>query len=172
MPSNLSSHDAIIESLAKDGWQIVQRSCAIPFPLIEDYEEKAGAVSIVAEKDGEQVVVVVKRVARLAEYPRLIRDIIGQHAKLKPSVGETETEVIIDESIGLFALHCNGWANGYRIHGAVIHIDIKGDKIWIQHDGTEYGVATELIAAGVQKEKIVLAFHSPEMRKYTDFAVA
>ena len=53
----------------------------------------------------------------------------------------------------------------------MIHIDIKGDKIWIQHDGTEYGVATELIEAGVQKEKVVLAFKPLEMRKYTEFAV-
>lgn len=127
---------------------------------------------MVLEKNGEHLAVVVKRVAQPADYPRLIRAILDEHASRKPSVGEIETEVIIDEAIGHFALHHNGWANGHRIHGAVIHIDIKGDKIWIQHDGTEYGVATELIEAGVLKEKIVLAFQSPEMRKYTDFAVA
>jgi len=171
MASNDLKND-FISCLAKDGWRIVQDSCALPFPLSERYDDKSGATAFVAEKAGEQVVAIVKRVAQPSEYPQIIRSIIDWHANLKPSVGDIETEVIIDEQAGHFALHHSGWANGYRIHGAVIHIDIRNNKIWIQHDGTEYGVANELISAGVQKEKIVLAFHSPEMRKYTDFAVA
>lgn len=39
-------------------------------------------------------------------------------------------------------------------------------------DGTEYGIANDLLAAGIPKDKIVLGFKSPESRKYTDFAVA
>ncbi|NER33043.1 MAG: XisI protein [Oscillatoria sp. SIO1A7] len=45
-----------------------------------------------------------------------------------------------------------------------------GDKIWIQRDGTEDGMATELAAAGIPKEQIVLAFHPPELRQYTEYA--
>ncbi|MBV7334508.1 XisI protein [Chloroflexi bacterium TSY] len=45
-------------------------------------------------------------------------------------------------------------------------------KIWIEIDWTEEGIATELVAAGVPKEDIVLAFHHPSMRQYTEFAVA
>jgi hypothetical protein len=37
---------------------------------------------------------------------------------------------------------------------------------------TEVGIANELIEAGVPKEDIVLAFHHPEERKYTEFAAA
>jgi hypothetical protein len=37
---------------------------------------------------------------------------------------------------------------------------------------TEDGIATDLLEAGVPKEDIVLAFHAPEMRPYTEFAVA
>lgn len=44
-------------------------------------------------------------------------------------------------------------------------------KIWIQRDGTEMGIANELIAAGVSKEDIVLGFHAPYKRQFTDFAV-
>jgi hypothetical protein len=58
------------------------------------------------------------------------------------------------------------------VHGSVIHIDIKGDKIWIQHDGTEGGIAPELVEAGVPPDKIVLAWHEPEIRKHTVYAVA
>jgi XisI protein len=43
---------------------------------------------------------------------------------------------------------------------------------WIQRDGTEHGIARELVEAGVTKDRIVLAFRSLEMRRMTDFAVA
>jgi hypothetical protein len=52
-----------------------------------------------------------------------------------------------------------------------MHIDIKNGKIWIQHDGTEVGIATILLEEGVPKDDIVLAFHSPDMREFTEFAV-
>jgi len=52
-----------------------------------------------------------------------------------------------------------------------VHIDIKNGKIWIQHDGTERGVANDLVEWGVPKEDIVLAFHAPYRRQYTGFAV-
>lgn len=64
-----------------------------------------------------------------------------------------------------------GWSNQRRIYGYVLHLDIINGKIWIQHDGTEGGVANELIDRGVSKQDIVLAFHSPFKRKFTDFAV-
>jgi hypothetical protein len=50
-------------------------------------------------------------------------------------------------------------------------MDIKNNKIWIQYDGTEVGMANELVALGVPKEDIVLAFHPPSKRSYTGFAV-
>jgi hypothetical protein len=43
--------------------------------------------------------------------------------------------------------------------------------VWIQHDGTEDGIANELLQAGIPHEHIVLGFHPPDQRKYTPFAV-
>jgi hypothetical protein len=52
-----------------------------------------------------------------------------------------------------------------------MHIDIKDGKIWIQHDGTEVGIATLLLEQGVPANDIVLGFHTPFMRQFTEFAV-
>lgn len=49
-------------------------------------------------------------------------------------------------------------------------LNIKNHKVWVQHDGTEVGIADELVKLGVPKEDIVLAFHEPLVRKYTGFA--
>ena len=58
-----------------------------------------------------------------------------------------------------------------RNHGCIVHLEIINGKIWIQRDGTEDGIAADLLAAGVPKSDIVLAFHPPEIRQHTDFAV-
>jgi hypothetical protein len=50
-------------------------------------------------------------------------------------------------------------------------IDIINGKIWIPRDSTEYGIANELVNAGIPKNQIVLAFQPADIREYTEFAV-
>jgi hypothetical protein len=38
--------------------------------------------------------------------------------------------------------------------------------------GTEEGVVTDLVEAGIPANEIVLGFRHPKLRQYTDFAVA
>jgi hypothetical protein len=65
----------------------------------------------------------------------------------------------------------SGWNGPQRVHRSVIHVDIRDGKIWVQHDGTEDGIAQELIDAGIPPTQIVLAFHPPDQRNNTRFAV-
>ena len=64
-----------------------------------------------------------------------------------------------------------GWWGGFRAHGAFLHLDIIGGKVWIQFDGTDRPVADELEAAGVPKEDIVLGEQPAELRPLTGYAV-
>ena len=83
-----------------------------------------------------------------------------------------EQRVFIDKEENNFFLFNLGWHNRKRIHGCVVHIEIINDKIWIQRDGIEDGITNDLLAAGIPKDKIVLAFHPPDVRPYTEFAVS
>ncbi|MCP4662360.1 MAG: XisI protein [bacterium] len=47
----------------------------------------------------------------------------------------------------------------------------NGEKVWIQYDGTDPGVARELVEAGIPREAIVLGFRPPHVRPHTGFAV-
>lgn len=111
------------------------------------------------------------KMAPVSEYPAIIKRIIEAHAAIKPSYGDVEVETIFDEARGHYELVYAGWFKEERIHGPVVHVDLKGDKVWIQHDGTEDGIAEELMACGVPRERIVLGFQSPFMRKHGDFAL-
>lgn len=108
--------------------------------------------------------------ASVDEYPSILRRIIEAHAALKPSYGEVEVETIFDEAKGHYELTYSGWHENHRIHGSVVHADIRGGKVWIQHDGTPAGIADELLAEGVAPEHIVLAFKHPRLRAATGLA--
>lgn len=106
----------------------------------------------------------------MVDYREQVRAVIEEYGAYKPSYGEVEVEQIIDLVSDHYQLLTVGWDDYRRIHGCLIHIDIKDGKVWIQHDGTEAGVATLLVERGVPKDAIVLAFHPPYKRPYTGFA--
>jgi hypothetical protein len=109
---------------------------------------------------------------KLAHYRTILRDLILKYASYKPSVGDVEVEAVIDEEKGHFELMNSGWVNGSRVHGSVIHLDIRKGKIYVQYDGTNVGIANELVQAGIPKEDIVLAFKHPDIRQHTGYAIA
>ena len=53
-----------------------------------------------------------------------------------------------------------------------MYVRLKKGKFWIEDDWTEDGIVAYLKEAGVPNEDIVLAFNPPDMRQYTEFAVA
>lgn len=105
-------------------------------------------------------------------YRQIVRDLIYEYAEHRPSVGDVRIEVVIDEAQDHYELIFSGWTRHYRVHGSVLHIDIRDGKIWIESDGTEDGIADRLVEAGIPKDRIVLAYKPPEIRPYTGFAVA
>jgi hypothetical protein len=108
----------------------------------------------------------------LERYRTIIRDLLQEYAQYKPSRGDVQIEVVLDPTNDHYELIYAGWNGPYRIHGSVLHLDIRDGKIWIQHDGTEEGVAEKLVEAGIPRDRIVLAFKPPEIRPHTGFAVA
>lgn len=84
---------------------------------------------------------------------------------------ESELHLIFDEKSHHYILLEAGWHKSQRIYGNLIHLQIVNGKIWIQQDGTEVGIANELIDLGISPQQIVLAFKTLERRKITDFAV-
>ena len=108
---------------------------------------------------------------RVEKYRKLVEQIIKARSNYKPAFGDIEVQTIFDRENDHYELVNLGWNDYKRIRGCLLHLDIKDGKIWIQHDGTEDGVANDLVEMGVPKEDIVLAFHPPYKREYTGFAV-
>lgn len=109
---------------------------------------------------------------KLERYREIVRRLIEEHARYPLSHGQIETEAIIDREHDHYEVMHVGWDRFRRVHGCVIHIDIKDGKVWVQYDGTDRAIAEEMVAAGIPPEDIVLGFHPPNVRHHTAFAVS
>jgi hypothetical protein len=109
---------------------------------------------------------------QLDKYRQIIRTVLKPYADISYANVDVKNRAAFDTETDQYIILSEGWENTQHLHGVLIHVEIMDDKVWIQMDGTEDGIAQELIQSGIPKEDIVLGFHEPEVRKYTGFAVA
>jgi hypothetical protein len=106
-----------------------------------------------------------------AQHRDIVEKILQDYADFLGNDEYAQIELVFDRERDRYLLVETGWQNGYRIYGTLLHIDLIENKLWIQHDGTEEGIADELVAAGIPKEQIVLNYKPLEQRKLTGFAL-
>ena len=109
--------------------------------------------------------------ATVDDYRKYIQNLLTEHA-LQVWDERIQAQTIFDTEKDHYLLLYVGWRNQKRVYGPVLHLDIIDSKIWIQQDGTEVGIANELVNLGVPKQDIVLAFDPPLVRQFTDFAIS
>ena len=68
---------------------------------------------------------------QLNRYRQLIQQVLSEHNKLKPSYGNLEQFTVFDTQHDHYQLATVGWDGDRRVFSCLIHIDIKGDKIWV-----------------------------------------
>ena len=102
----------------------------------------------------------------------IIRRILRGYAATRYAYGDIHNETVFDEENARYLVVSQGRMGKKRVHGCLIHVEIIDGKIWIQRDGTEEGIADELVEAGIPRSRIVLGFWDAEARKLGDFAAA
>jgi hypothetical protein len=109
---------------------------------------------------------------QLDKYRQIIRIVLKPYADISYANVDVKNRAAFDPETDQYIILSEGWENSQQLHGVLIHVEIMNSKVWIQMDGTEDGIASELIQFGIPKEDIVLGFHEPSIRPYTGFAVA
>jgi hypothetical protein len=111
---------------------------------------------------------------KLNWYRNLIEKVLTDYnsfARQSPNK-KYETCLIFDRTRDHYLWMSIDWINNKRINNTNAHIRIKNEKIYIEEDGTEEGIATELLRLGIPSSEIVLAFQPPDARQFTEFAIA
>jgi hypothetical protein len=98
--------------------------------------------------------------------------VLCERARFYAKPEKFRTLMAFDREHGQFLLLDEGWDGYQRIHRVWAHVELRDGKLWIHEDGTEEGIANLLVAAGVPRDRIVLAFYAPSLRTDTEFAVA
>jgi hypothetical protein len=112
----------------------------------------------------------------LERYRQIIQSLLEEFTTRQyanTDILEVKNKTVFDTVRDRYLVVSDGWeTNGRRIHGCLIDLEIINGKLWIQRDGTDYGIANDLIAAGIPKDRIVLGYKAPAIRAYTGFAVS
>ncbi|WP_375496405.1 XisI protein [uncultured Nostoc sp.] len=109
---------------------------------------------------------------KLTQYQNTIKQILIEYQKISSQVTVTDVDEVLmfDDERSQYLWFNVGWKQGKRVKGISVYIRIKNEKVYIEEDLTEEGIATELMSLDVPASDIVLAFQPPEARKYTEFA--
>ncbi len=108
----------------------------------------------------------------LDSYREIVRAMLTEMTRIPYSHGDIRLETVFDRESDRYLVMTVGRDRGARVHGCLVHVDIVDGKLWVQRDGTEHGIANDLVEAGVAKQHIVLGFYSPETRKHAGLAQA
>lgn len=108
----------------------------------------------------------------LEKWRQYLTEVLEYYANIPCRYGDVINYLIVSQDRNHYLLMHEGWDQHSRIHGLVVHAEIRDDKIWIHYDGIEDSITLELVERGVPKEQIVLAFHPPHLRQHTGYAIA
>lgn len=109
---------------------------------------------------------------KVENYRKTIQTILNRYENIlnQKATSSRETELVINTTHDRYMLNTIGWNGKERIWHTIVYVRLRDNKIWIEVDNLEDGIATDLVEAGVPKEDIVLAFHHPSLRQLTGFA--
>ncbi|MEH2030213.1 MAG: XisI protein [Nostoc sp.] len=110
--------------------------------------------------------------AKLDQYREYIQNLLTKYGSYKPSEEDVEIQLIFDTVRDHYQILEIGWDGYDRIYNCVIHLDIKDEKIWIQHNMTDIQIAEDLAEMGVPREDIILGLQPSYLRQYTQYGVA
>lgn len=105
-------------------------------------------------------------------YRQKVKQVLDEFVEyISGSPSPTDRFTVFDDEKNSYVVFDYGWHNGHRIHCMPTLMRIVNEKVWIEANNTDYLFADRLLEADIPHEDIVLAFHAPEMRQYTDFAI-
>lgn len=113
---------------------------------------------------------------KLLKYQNIIKEVFTEYTKrgaIDPNDPEKlETRLFFDDIHSRYQILRIGWRDIKGIFMVIFHFEIIDDKIWVQRNISDYDIVGDLEEKGVPKSDIVLAFLSPRMREYSEYASA
>lgn len=108
--------------------------------------------------------------AKVNQYRQIIQELLTSLATSNES--EIECQFVCDTKNDHYQIVEMGWQGSKRIFACYIHIDIKDEKVWIQHNMTEVDLGQALVDKGIPASDIILGLQPQYKRPYTKYGIA
>jgi hypothetical protein len=114
---------------------------------------------------------------KLAHYRQVIQTTLKRYYEMTiAQAGSNRFEVsdrlVLDPDRDQYLWLRFGWDERQREQHIIMYLCLKNGKIWVEEDATNLCVVDDLLAAGIPQADIVLGFHPPSKRGFTEFAHA
>ena len=125
------------------------------------------------ERCNLKLLVIDLKQQKIEKYQHLIIKVLEDYKKqFRKTSKDIEGIIVSDRENRYYQFVWLGWDGPKHILTVTTFISIINEKIWIQHDNTEIGIANLLVDEGIPKSDIVLGYFSPDHRALTEFAAA
>jgi hypothetical protein len=110
--------------------------------------------------------------AKIAEYRRIVTEILLELAQSQTIGGEIQTLPVFDELRHHYQILDIGWdVSGRRVFQPIVHVDLIDGKVWIQENMTDSDIAEAFAKEGIERSCIVLGLYSRAHRELSRCAV-
>jgi hypothetical protein len=113
---------------------------------------------------------------RKLKYRKILKEVLREYAgdeiKQVHKPDDMQIRLIMDTENDHYQVLYTGWQQDKQVFSVLFHFDIINGKIWIQRNISDYDILEDIENKGVPKSDIVLAFHAPEIRALTEYALA
>ena len=116
--------------------------------------------------------------AELENYRRSIKRILTEYYDMKIHQGQKNPECEVSDRLAFDDIRDEylwfrfGWEEKKLVQHIIIYLRIKDSKVWVEQDLTNFCIVDDLLAAEIPQTDIVLGFHHPSKRPFTEFATA
>ena len=113
---------------------------------------------------------------RKLKYRKILKEVLREYAgneiKQTNNPDDMQIRLIMDTENDHYQVLYTGWQEDKQIFSVLFHFDIINGKIWFQRNNSDYDIMEDIENRGVPKSDIVLAFHAPQIRSLTEYALA
>src|SRR5215813_3188746 len=109
---------------------------------------------------------------KLENYRQMVKQVVGMHANYPSDQDYIDTLAVCDEQTDNYLLlDIEASETGYK-YWVIFHLRISDEKVGIEKDGIECGIARDLVDVGIPKEDINLDCNGFKGVSLSDFVAA
>ena len=103
----------------------------------------------------------MEQLDKLNHYRELLQQVVELHASRKPGNRKLDSLAIADTKTDNYLMMDIGNDELGRVDDVIIHLRLRPDgKVLIEYDGIEYGIAQDLLDAGIAPEDILFNMYA------------